>query len=220
MSKNTVKPALRAKRGKRVVETNEFDAFARRILRAYARRIASGDVEALRSLVELSSELDAVTRLAVVGLRQVPYSWGEIASRLGTSRQAAQMRYGERTERGALDRRLVQAGLAVTVAELVEVFADHHPGVPAASVCPGCGYRYPDGVSDCPTNATVRPLLYRRRSEDKAAMGRLTPDQYDDLRSEKVARANRTAAVRASRPTPCPDEDTACLFDLSTRGGA
>jgi hypothetical protein len=220
MSKNTVKPALRTKRGKRAVENSDFDAFTRRILRAYARRVASGDIEALRSLVDLSSELDAVTRLAVAGLRRFPYSWGEIASRLGVSRQAAQMRYGDRADRGALDRRLVEAGLGVSVATLVEVFADHHPGVPAASTCPGCGYRYPDGVSDCPTNATVRPLLYRRRSEDKAAMGRLTPGQYDDLRSEKVARANRTAAVRASRPAPCPDQDTACLFDLTTRGGA
>jgi hypothetical protein len=220
MSKNTVKPALRSKRGKRVVENDQFDAFARRILRAYARRIASGDVEALRSLVELSSELDAVTRLAVVGLRQVPYSWGEIASRLGTSRQAAQMRYGDKAERGALDRRLVEAGLSVTVATLVDVFADHHPGVPTASVCPGCGYRYPDGVSDCPTNATVRPLLYRRRTEDKAALGRLTPDQYDDLRSQKLARANRTAAQRASRPTTRSNRDEPCLFDLTIRDGA
>jgi hypothetical protein len=220
MSKNTVKPGLRRKRAKRAVENSDFDAFARRILRAYARRVAAGDVEALRSLVELSSELDAVTRLAVVGLRRWPYSWGEIASRLGTSRQAAQMRYGDRTDRGALDRRLVDAGLGITVATLVEVFADHHPGVPAASTCPGCGYRYPDGVTDCPTNATVRPLLSRRRTEDKTAVARLTPDQFDDLRSEKVARANRTAAQRASRPTPRPTQGEACLFDLTTRGGA
>jgi hypothetical protein len=222
MSKNTVKPALHPKRAKKTVENSDFDAFARRILRAYARRVAAGDVEALRSLVELSSELDAVTRLAVVGLRGAPnhYSWSEIADRLGTSRQAAQMRYGDRADRGALDRRLVEAGLGVTVATLVEVFADHHPGVPAASTCPGCGYRYPDGVSDCPTNATVRPLLYRRRTEDKTAIGRLTPDQYDDLRSAKVARANRTAAQQASRPTPSQNQGTACLFDLTTRGGA
>jgi hypothetical protein len=223
MTKNTVKPALRAKRAKRAkrdVENNQFDAFARRILRAYARRVASGDVEALRSLVELSSELDAVTRLAVLGLRKVPYSWGEIAARLGTSRQAAQMRYGERAERGGLDRRLVDAGLAVTVATLVEVFAEHHPGTPAASACPGCGYRYPNGVTDCPTNATVRPLLSRRRSEDKTAISRLTPDQFDDLRSEKVARANRTAAERASRPTTRSDHHEPCLFDLTTGGGA
>ena len=145
MSKNTVKPGLtprRAKRGKRVVENDQFDAFARRILRAYARRVASGDVEALRSLAALASEVDAVTRLAVAGLKNRPYSysWSEIADRLGTSRQAAQMRYGDRTDRDGLDRRLVEAGLAVTVATLAEVFADHHPGSPAASRRPAATY--------------------------------------------------------------------------------
>src|SRR5690242_13153407 len=143
----------RAKRAKRYTETSQFDAFARRILRAYARRVANGDIEALRSLAALSSEVDAVTRLAVAGLRKSPYrySWWEIADRLGVSRQAAQMRYGDRTDRteggAALDRRLTEAGLSVSVATLVEVFADHHPANPdgtAASVCPGCGYRYPD----------------------------------------------------------------------------
>src|SRR5919202_4241598 len=143
MSKNTVKPALplkSRKRARRQVENPEFDAFVRRILRAYARRVAAGDVEALRSLALLSSEVDAVTRLAVAGLRQAPYSysWSEIADRLGTSKQAAQMRYGTRTDRGALDHRLLDAGISVSVAVLVAVFADHHPGDPAASVCPGC----------------------------------------------------------------------------------
>jgi ribosomal protein S20 len=71
MSKNTVKPALtptpRTKRSKREVENREFDAFVRRILRAYARRVAAGDVEALASLTALSAEVDAVTRGRVPG---------------------------------------------------------------------------------------------------------------------------------------------------------
>src|SRR3954454_24186628 len=209
MSKNTVKPALtpkpRAKRSKREVENAAFDAFVRRILRAYARRVAAGDVEALASLSQLSSEVDAVTRLAVAGLRLSPYSysWSEIADRLGVTKQAAQMRYGERTDRGALDRRLLEAGLHVTVATLVQVFADHHPSSPAASVCPGCGYRYPDGVLNCPTNATVRPLLLRRRGQDPAAVARLTLQQFEDLlnaNAHKVTRAARRA--RPEPPTP------------------
>src|SRR3954451_7848135 len=130
MSKNIVKPALtptpRTKRSKREVENREFDAFVRRILRAYARRVANGDVEALRSLAALSSDVDAVTRLAVAGLRKSPYSysWSEIAERLGVSKQAAQMRYGDRTDRSALDRRLLDAGIGLSVATLVQVFAD------------------------------------------------------------------------------------------------
>src|SRR4051794_21083146 len=179
MSKNTVNSTVTPnprKRARRQVENPEFDAFVRRILAAYARRVAAGDVEALRSLAQLSSEVDAVCRLAVAGLR-TSYSWSEIADRLGVSKQAAQQRYGSPAERHALDRRLLEAGLGVSVATLVQVFADHHPGIPVASVCPGCGYRYPDGTSDCPTLATVRPLLLRRRSEDRDAVARLNPVQ-------------------------------------------
>src|SRR5439155_20403381 len=115
------------------------------------------------------------------------------------SPQAAQMRYGDPSDGGALDRRLVEAGLGVSVATLVAVFAEHHPGVPAASVCPGCGFRYADGVTDCPSNQVVRPLLYRRRAEDKQAITRLSPAQYDDLRNRKTARTNRNATVPATR---------------------
>jgi hypothetical protein len=218
MSKNTVKAALTRKRAKRHVETNQFDAFARRILRAYARRVAAGDVEALATLATLSSDVDAVVRLAVAGLRQAPYSysWSEIAERLGTSKQAAQMRYGTRTDRGALDRRLLDAGIGVSVAVLVAVFADHHPGDPAASVCPGCGYRYPDGVRDCPTNATVRPLLLRRRGEDRDAIARLSTIQFADLVTPVRDRLTRAART----PEPRHGSKPAALFELSTGGGA
>jgi hypothetical protein len=89
-----------------------------------------------------------------------------------------------------------------------------------SSTCPGCGYRYPDGVSDCPTNATVRPLLKARRHEDHEALERLTRDQFDDLRSAKTARTNRAAAKQASQPARRPHVEAPCLFDLSTRGGA
>src|SRR4029450_12947364 len=113
----------RTRRSRREVENREFDAFARRILRAYARRVAAGDVEALAALAGLAAEVDAVTRLAVAALRQSPdsYSWAEMADRLGTPRQAAQMRYGTPapTDRGALDVRLVEFGMGVSVAMLV-----------------------------------------------------------------------------------------------------
>ena len=200
----TRKPAVRRKRAAVPVENAKFDAFVRRILRAYGRRVAAGDVEALRSLAMLSSEVDATTRLAVAGLKNGPYkySWQEIADRLGTSRQAAQMRYGDKPATGgALDRRLVEAGMGVTVVALVEVFTDHFPGVPAASVCPGCGFRYTDKQTDCPSLATARPLLYRRRNEDRQAVARLTPDQTDDLHGRNKAR-KRAAARQASRPAP------------------
>jgi hypothetical protein len=219
MSKNTVKPALTPKprkRARRVVENDKFGAFVRRILWAYARRVANGDVETLRSLAMLSSEVDAVTRLAVAGLRKAPYSysWSEIGDRLGTSRQAAQMRYGDRTERGALDRRLIESGLSVSVATLVQVFADHYPGSPAASVCPGCGYRYPDGATDCPTVITIRPVLYRRRGEDAEVVARLSPDQFADLHNRNKARTERAAVRQAAHQASCPNRHAPTLFDL------
>ena len=79
-----------------MVETTEFAAFARRILRACGRRVADGDVEGLAALVALRSELDGAIASAVRGLRQAPwsYSWSEVARVLGTTRQAAQQRYG------------------------------------------------------------------------------------------------------------------------------
>ncbi|WP_435869735.1 hypothetical protein [Actinoplanes xinjiangensis] len=77
-----------------VVENDEYAAFIRRIIRAFARRIATGDVEALRDMVALSSELDTAIGDAVKGLRAHGYSWAEIGDRLGISRQAAHQRWG------------------------------------------------------------------------------------------------------------------------------
>lgn len=89
-----VKAPLTRKRAGRTIETAEFAAFTRRIVRAYGRRIASGDVDALPELLKLAREVETVTAQAVNGLRAEGYSWGEIAARLGTSRQAAQQRFG------------------------------------------------------------------------------------------------------------------------------
>ncbi|MEU5791130.1 hypothetical protein ABZ754_25830 [Micromonospora purpureochromogenes] len=93
----TVKASLtRIPRQKRrdVVENDAFAAFARRIIRAHGRRVAAGDVEALRDLVALSTQLDDAIGEAVIGLRAFGYSWAEIGSRLGISKQAAQQRWG------------------------------------------------------------------------------------------------------------------------------
>ena len=81
-------------RRREVVENDEYAAFVRRILRAHARLIASGDVEALGDMVALSSVLDDAISDAVVGLRAHGYSWTDIAQRLGITRQAAHQRWG------------------------------------------------------------------------------------------------------------------------------
>ena len=92
--KHTLTPHLPRQKRRDVVENDQFAAFAKRIIRAHGRRVADGDVEALRDLVALSAELDRAITDAVVGLRQFGYSWAEIGQRLGISRQAAQQRWG------------------------------------------------------------------------------------------------------------------------------
>jgi hypothetical protein len=77
-----------------VVENDEYAAFARRIIRAHARRVATGDIQALTDLVGLSTLLDEAITDAVTGLRAHGYSWTEIADRLGITRQAAHQRWG------------------------------------------------------------------------------------------------------------------------------
>ena len=91
---DTVKNPLTPKRAVRVRENDEYAAFARRVLRAYARRVADGDVEALTLMTDLAAEIDTVISQAVTGLRAFGYSWAEIGSRLGITRQAAQQRWG------------------------------------------------------------------------------------------------------------------------------
>jgi hypothetical protein len=85
---------LTPNRRRRLVENDEYAAFARRILRAYARRVADGDVEALTLMTDLADEIDTAISQAVTGLRGFGYSWAEIGSRLGVTRQAAQQRWG------------------------------------------------------------------------------------------------------------------------------
>jgi hypothetical protein len=91
---DTVKAGLTPNRSRRLVENDEYSAFVRRILRAYARRVGDGDGEALALMLGLADELDAAIAVAVEGLRACGYSRAEIGSRLDITRQAAQERWG------------------------------------------------------------------------------------------------------------------------------
>ena len=90
----TVNDRLTPNRPRRPVDNDEYASFARRVLRAYARRVATGDIDALTAMTDLSAEIDAVIGQAVTGLRGFGYSWAEIGTRLGITRQAAQQRWG------------------------------------------------------------------------------------------------------------------------------
>ena len=92
---NTVKPALTPKHRKRPVENDEYAAFTRRVLRAYARRIAAGDVDAIADLGGLLGDVETALSRAVSGLHDTGYSWAEIGLRLGVTRQAVHQRWGD-----------------------------------------------------------------------------------------------------------------------------
>src|SRR6185436_12446608 len=76
------------------VENDAYLVFVARVITAAGKRVATGDVEALPDLARLSADLDAALITAVSGLRRFGYSWEQIASRLGVTRQAAQQRWG------------------------------------------------------------------------------------------------------------------------------
>jgi len=90
-----VNKPLTPKRRTRVVENDEYAAFLRRVIRAYSRRIAAGDIEAITTMAALAGHLEDATRQAVAGLRGIGYSWADIALRLGITRQGAQQRWGD-----------------------------------------------------------------------------------------------------------------------------
>jgi len=90
----TVNTPLTPKRRSRVVENDQYAAFLRRVIRAYSRRVAAGDIEAITAMAALADDLETATRQAIAGLRGYGYSWADIAARLGITRQGAQQRWG------------------------------------------------------------------------------------------------------------------------------
>ncbi len=92
-----VNKPLTSKRRYRITENDEYAAFLRRVIRAYSRRVASGDIEAITTMAHLADHLEDATRQAITGLRESGYSWADIAMRLGITRQGAQQRWGTET---------------------------------------------------------------------------------------------------------------------------
>lgn len=75
-------------------EADQFGAFVRRVIRAYARRVGDMDIAGLTGLAELRDEVDVALHAAVAELHGNPYSWAEIGDALGITKQAAQQRFG------------------------------------------------------------------------------------------------------------------------------
>jgi hypothetical protein len=95
VTRSGVNKSLTPKRLRRVVENDEYAAFIRRVIRAYSRRVAAGDIEAITDLVRLADDLEDATRQAINELNAFGYSWADIAMRLGITRQGAQQRWGD-----------------------------------------------------------------------------------------------------------------------------
>jgi hypothetical protein len=91
----SVNRSLTLKRPRRVVENDEYAAFLHRVIRAYSRRVAAGDIDAIPALAATADLIDTAIRDAISDLHyRWGYSWADIALRLGVTRQAAQQRWG------------------------------------------------------------------------------------------------------------------------------
>ena len=89
--------ADRRKRRRRSVETKEFGAMVTRMIRAYGRRVANADMEDLTDMAAMRALLDEAITNAVSHLRDHhEFSWSAIGEAVGTTRQAAQQRYGRK----------------------------------------------------------------------------------------------------------------------------
>jgi hypothetical protein len=60
----------------------------------------------------------------------------------------------------------------------------------------------------------VRPLLYRRRGEDRQAVTRLDSVQFEDLHKTNASKVHRAAYRKATEPTT-PAYQATSLFDLA-----
>lgn len=81
------------------VETVEYLAMCKRMIRAAGRRVADSDEVELSELLTLRAELETAIETAVRGQRaNYGRSWAYVARGLGVTRQAAQARYGHKLE--------------------------------------------------------------------------------------------------------------------------
>lgn len=88
--------------GRREVETLDYIAMCRRILRVAGTRCAEADDFELAELITLRDDLESAITRAVVGLRSQGHSWQYVGDALGIRRQSAQERYSGAVEAFAL----------------------------------------------------------------------------------------------------------------------
>ena len=83
-------------RRKQTYETTEFAAMLGRMITAYGRRVGDADPEDLSEMLELHRRFEQIVGDAVRQQRERHgRSWADIGAAAGTTRQAAQMRWGK-----------------------------------------------------------------------------------------------------------------------------
>jgi len=80
-------------RRRRYVETIDYLAAVRRMMRAAGRRVAEADEQELAELLAIRDEVDAAIERAVAGWRAQGRSWAQIGAAAGMSKQAAFKRW-------------------------------------------------------------------------------------------------------------------------------
>jgi hypothetical protein len=78
------------------VETMDYLAMVRRLLRAAGRRVGDADEVELAELVALRAELEQAIASAVDAQHERGVSWRGIAAGLGMTRQSAHERYARK----------------------------------------------------------------------------------------------------------------------------
>lgn len=91
------------------IETPEYAAMLRRQIRAYSRRLATGNPEDIATAMQLVDELDAAVAEAVRAARETAgYSWAQLAEEAGMTRQGMAQRFGRRIRRAELVERATE----------------------------------------------------------------------------------------------------------------
>lgn len=83
-------------RQKQTYETTDFAAMLGRMITAYGRRVGDADPEDLAEMLALQRKFDEVVKDSVrIQRDKHGRSWADIGAAAGTTRQAAQMKWGK-----------------------------------------------------------------------------------------------------------------------------
>lgn len=83
-------------RVRRTIDTSAYLRMTARIVSGAGRRVAESDPEELHELLLLRDAVDQAVLEAVAGLRRSGATWQDIGDSIGTTRQAAIMRWSKR----------------------------------------------------------------------------------------------------------------------------